>query len=204
MNKANLLLDNRIALQRTYAIALLAMLTLTLTAWQSTAPVFEETLALFGWFLVGVGTFGRIWSNSYISGSKNAKLIVEGPYSICRNPLYLFSLLAGFGVMLVSETLILPLQFAALFWLYYAELIAREEAVLLTLHGAAFEAYCARVPRFWPKFSLYSEPAEYVVSAARFRKSLADAIWFVVAAALIDFIEELHDLHYLPSVLNLF
>jgi protein-S-isoprenylcysteine O-methyltransferase Ste14 len=204
MNKTNLFLDNRIVLQRTYAIALIAALMFTVTGWEATAPVFEELLALVGWVFVGIGVFGRIWSGSYISGSKNAKLIVDGPYSICRNPLYLFSLVAGLGVMLVSETLILPLQFAALFWIYYAELIAREEAVLLTLHGAAFEAYCARVPRFWPKFSLYSEPVEYVVSAARFRKSMADAIWFVIGAALIDFLEAMHELHYLPTILNIF
>jgi protein-S-isoprenylcysteine O-methyltransferase Ste14 len=204
MNKTNLFLGNRIALQRTYAIALIAALTFTATRWGSIAPVFEELLALVGWVFVGIGVLGRIWSGSYISGSKNAKLIVDGPYSICRNPLYFFSLLASLGVMLVSETLILPLQFAALFWIYYAELIAREEVVLLTLHGAAFEAYCARVPRFWPKFSLYSEPAEYVVSAARFRKSMADAIWFVVGAALIDFLEAMHELHYLPTILNIF
>jgi protein-S-isoprenylcysteine O-methyltransferase Ste14 len=204
MNKPHLLLDNRIVLQRTYAIALLAMLTVTLTGWQDIAPVFEELLALIGWVLVGIGVFGRIWSGSYISGSKNAKLVIDGPYSVCRNPLYFFSLIAGFGVMLVSETVILPIQFAALFWIYYAELITREEAVLLTLHGAAFEAYRARVPRFWPKFSLYSEPAEYVVSAARFRKNMADAIWFVVGAALIDFLEAMHELHYLPTILNIF
>jgi protein-S-isoprenylcysteine O-methyltransferase Ste14 len=195
MNKSHLLLDNRIVLQRTYAIVLLVMLTFTLTGWQTLAPVFGELLALVGWVFVGVGVMGRIWSGSYISGSKNAKLVVDGPYSICRNPLYLFNLLAGFGVMLVSETLILPIQFAVLFWIYYTELIAREEAVLTTLHGAAFEAYRARVPRFWPKFSLYSEPIEYVVSAARFRKNMADAIWFVIGAALIDF---------LATILNIF
>jgi len=204
MNKSHLLLDNRIALQRMYAIALLAMLTFTLTAWQSLAPLFEEFLALVGWAFVGVGVLGRIWSGSYISGSKNAKLVVDGPYSVCRNPLYFFSLIAGFGVMLVTETLILPIQFAALFWIYYNELITREEAVLATLHGAAFKSYCARVPRFWPKFSLYSEPLEYLVSAERFRKNMADAIWFVIGAALIDFLEAMHDLGYLPTVLHIF
>jgi len=204
MNQTSFVFANRIALQRAYAITLLAICTLTSTAWHTVGPVLEEILALVGWVLVGVGVFGRIWSGSYISGSKNDKLVVDGPYSICRNPLYLFSLLAGVGVLLVSETLILPLQFAALFWIYYVEVISREETVLLTLHGAAFDAYCARVPRFWPKFSLYTEPAEYVVSASRLRKSMADGIWFVIAAALIDFLEALHELHYLPSVFNVF
>lgn len=204
MNKTHIILGNRIVLQRTYAIALLATLSISMSGWQTIAPVFEEILALVGWVFVGIGVMGRIWSGSYISGSKNAKLVVDGPYSICRNPLYFFSLLAGFGVMLVSETLILPIQFAALFWIYYTQLIAREEAVLLTLHGAEFEAYCARVPRFWPKFSLYSEPAEYVVSATRFRKNMADAIWFVIGAALIDFLEAMHDIGYLPTIIYIY
>jgi protein-S-isoprenylcysteine O-methyltransferase Ste14 len=204
MDKVHLFLGNRIVLQRWYAIALLATLSLTLTGWQKFAPLFEEVLALIGWTLIGVGVMGRIWSGSYISGSKNAKLVTDGPYSICRNPLYLFSLIGGTGVMLVSETLVLPVQFALLFWIYYNELIAREEVVMRSIHGAEFESYCARVPRFWPKLSLYTEPVEYVVSAALFRKSLGDAIWFVIGGALIDFLESMHELGYLPTLLNIF
>jgi protein-S-isoprenylcysteine O-methyltransferase Ste14 len=204
MDKVHLFTGNRIALQRAYAIVLLTTLTFTLTGWQKFAPAFGQLLALIGWVFVGIGVMGRIWSGSYLSGSKNAKLVVDGPYSICRNPLYLFSLIGGIGVMLISETLLLPIQFALLFWIYYAALIAREEVAMSAIHGAAFDAYCARVPRFWPKFGLYSEPAEYVVSAARFRKNLGDAIWFVIGGAFIDFLEAMHELGYLPTILNLF
>ena len=49
--------------------------------------------------------------------------------------------------MIKWQTLILKIQFALLFGIYYRQLIEREEAMMSTLHGAAFEAYCARVPR---------------------------------------------------------
>ncbi len=204
MDKVHIFLGNRIALQRGYAILVTIVLGVTLTGWRQIAPALGQLFSLVGWLFIGVGVLGRIWSGSYISGSKNARLVVSGPYSICRNPLYLFSFFGGIGVMLISQTLILPIQFALLFGIYYRQLIEREEAVMSTLHGAAFEAYCARVPRFWPKFSLYSEPVEYMVSAALLRKGLADAIWIIIGGALIDFVEEMHELGHLPSMLNLF
>ena len=106
--------------------------------------------------------------------------------------------------MMVSETLLLPLLFSLLFWGYYPRVIAREEANLRRLHGAAFDAYCARVPRFWPNFSLYSEPLNYSVSAARFRRNLADVALFVMAGGLVEFIEGMHTSGYLPTLMHIY
>lgn len=194
----------RTHLTRLLALALLLALIVSAEGWCDVAPMVECLLSLAGWILVGAGMSGRIWCGSYISGRKNNDLVVEGPYSISRNPLYFFSFIAGLGVMMVSETLLLPLLFSLLFWGYYPRVIAREEANLRRLHGAAFDAYCERVPRFWPKFSLYSEPCNYSVSAARFRRNLADVALFVMAGGLVEFIEGMHTSGYLPTLMHIY
>ena len=60
-----------------------------------TAPY--EALELFGVALLAVAAMGRIWCLIYIAGRKNKELCQLGPYSLCRNPLYLFSFVGVIG-----------------------------------------------------------------------------------------------------------
>ncbi len=204
MNAINVFIGNRIMLSRLSALAVFATLLISLNGWQTAAPVVEHLLSLVGWVLVGIGVMGRIWCASYVCGLKNDYLVRDGPYSLCRNPLYLFSFAAGVGVMLITETLLLPTLFAGLFWAYYRHVIRHEEETLRRRHGPPFEAYCGRVPRFWPNFSLYSEPASYCVSAAHFRKHLGEVLWFVIAGGIVEFIEGMHISGYLPTLVHIF
>ena len=72
-------------------------------------PYFDKTA--FGGFLEQIGiiliiacVLGRCWAILYIGGNKNRRLVTAGPYSLCRNPLYLFSIMGvvGFGFVLQS------------------------------------------------------------------------------------------------------
>lgn len=195
---------NRIRLSRLLAVFLLGTLSLSLTAWHDTLPLVEHGLWFIGWLCVGIGVMGRIWCATYIAGFKNVRLATQGPYSISRNPLYLFSFIAGLGVMLLTETLVLPLLFSVCFLGYYRLVIRAEEKALLDLHGPAFSAYMSLVPRFWPNLHLFSEPASYPVSPKDIRRFLAEVVWFVWAAAIIQLLEELHTQSYLPTLLNLY
>lgn len=194
----------RIILSRIFVILLVLLLCIALEGWHAIAPFFEESLSLLGWTLIGVGVMGRVWAGSHIGGQKNSTLTQSGPYSMCRNPLYLCSFIGGLGVMIVTETLLLPLVFIPIFAMYYPKVIASEEKFLLSKYGAQFEAYCAKVPRFWPRFSLFSEPDSYAVSARHFKTSLSETIWFIIAGGAVEFIEGLHESGMLPTLFHLY
>ena len=191
---------NRIFFSRLVGALFFCALIVSLSAWRETEPFPWVVLSWMGWIFITVGAIGRIWCSSHIGGKKNVALVATGPYSVCRNPLYFFSFLAGIGGMFLTHTYLFPLLFAALFLSYYAKVIASEEEALLTIHGADYRYYYAHVPRFWPKFGLLSEPMAKTVSATHFFRSFGEVTWFFVAGGLITFLEHLHLSGHLPTL----
>ena len=114
------------------------------------SPLIEESLMLLACFMAGIGAFGRIWCSLYIAGYKNNVLVTDGPYSMCRNPLYFFSFVGGIGVSCATETFTIPLLTALAFGIYYPSVIRKEQERLLTLFGDAYRNYCRNVPSFIP------------------------------------------------------
>jgi protein-S-isoprenylcysteine O-methyltransferase Ste14 len=160
-------------------------------------------LFLIGLALVGAATVGRLWCSLYISGRKNTALITTGPYSLSRNPLYFFSLLGFAGIGFASETVTLGIVLAVAMLVSYPTVIRREEAVLRERFGTEFEAYCARVPRFLPNLSGYVEPEVYTVNPRLFRRTMLDVVWFIWFVGILEFVEALHEYHYLKPLFHL-
>lgn len=195
---------SRTVVSRLIGLVLLVLLMVSTGRWHEVSPLIEHVLWFVGWIAVGVGALGRIWCSTYISGFKNRLLVTEGPYSITRNPLYLFSFIAGLGVMLLTETLIFPAVFMVVFLAYYRGVINQEEIYLASIHGDDFQQYLREVPRFLPDISLYKEPLTYVVSPPHIRQFLGQVIWFFWIAAIIQSLEELHLLNVLPSYFSFY
>ncbi len=154
---------------RVIGFILAIILAFSFSKWHFQAAFVEHILWFFGWFFVGIGVMGRIWCSLYISGFKNAKLVTDGPYSLCRNPLYLFSYLGGVGIMLITETFIFPILFTLYFLCYYHYVIRQEEAFLSEKYGTAYSDYIKTIPRFLPSFKNFKEPEFYQVSPKHFR-----------------------------------
>jgi hypothetical protein len=106
--------------------------------------------------------------------------------------------------MLLTDTLLIPLLFAGVFWAYYPYVVRHEERFMRLQHGPSFDAYQASVPRFCPNFRLYHEPASYTVSTAKFRRHLGSAAWFVVLGGLVKLIEDMHVAGYLPTLFRIY
>jgi protein-S-isoprenylcysteine O-methyltransferase Ste14 len=150
-----------------------------------------ELMWISGCLLVGIATVGRLWCAQYIAGYKTDVLVMEGPYSMCRNPLYFFSLLGGMGAGLCTRSLVLTLVIAAVFTVVYPVTIRKEEIKLSRVFGGVYDGYVRRVPRFFPKISLFSEPAEYIVNPKIFRREAFDAVYFIWIVGLFKLLEEL-------------
>jgi len=158
-----------------------------------------ELSELLGFALLAAATLWRIWCHRYIAGAKNGQLATAGPYSVVRNPLYLGNLAGVIGFGFAIEQPLLALACAIAFTLLYPAVVAKEEAHLATLFGDRFAEYRARVPRWFPDWSLYREPAALMVSPPHVRKAILDAMWFLGAFGLWEFIEQLHETGILPS-----
>lgn len=192
----------RIACSRLFGYAILALLLVTGSRWQP-YPWLHSLWFLIGSILVAIAVVGRLWCSLYISGYKNDRLITEGPYSLSRNPLYLFSLLGALGVGFATKTLTIPILIGLAFALYYPAVIRAEEAKLRALHPKRYESYARAVPRFWPRHLTLTESPTVEVRTPVFRKAMFSAIWFIVLIGFIEGVERLRDAGALPQWLAL-
>ena len=194
----------RIHITRIFAVLLVALICLSSSLWEAKVEILSTILFLVGAVLVGIASLGRLWCSLYIAGYKKGHLVTQGPYSMCRNPLYFFSLLGALGVGFASETFLIPALIVIGFAAYYPFVIKSEEAELAKLHKNEFEMYFKKVPRFFPKISYLTEPEEYIVKPVIFRKHIFSALWFIWFLGILELIEALHELKICPTIFNIY
>lgn len=189
----------RIPVSRLASTVAVIFLIFSTSRWETRSE--GMTLALFtlGMLLVAIGSLGRMWCSVYIAGYKDKVLITQGPYSISRNPLYFFSLFGALGIGFCTETFTFPLGLLIVMMLYYPLVVRKEERRLRQCFGDEFDAYAKRVPAFFPKFSLFTEPESYVMKPRTYRRHMLSALWFVWIVGLIELAEGLKELGWLPS-----
>lgn len=160
-------------------------------------------LSALGWvvFLAGAGM--RFWSTLYIGGRKSQTVICDGPYSICRNPLYVGTFLVNLSgaIMLQSLTFCLGIILLAVFYARWT--VPAEERFLAEKLGDEYLRYCRRVPRYWPKWSGFQSPATIPVSLHGLKlecKRAARWIWLPVLAQILT---HLRSEDWWPHLLNL-
>lgn len=194
----------RLLFSRIFVCFLAVIILISESHWEDYESPVSSILFLLGVVLAGAGSSGRLWCSLYIAGYKTNTLITAGPYSMCRNPLYFFSLIGAMGVGFATETFLIPLLILPVFAIYYPLVIQSEEAQLKKLHQKEFETYLKETPVFFPKPSLLREPEEYTVKPKIFRKHMFDALWFIWLTGIIELIESLHELKIIPSILNIY
>ena len=162
-----------------------------------TGPV-HQFVELTGVALVILCIAGRVWSSLYIGAKKNRELVTSGPYSITRNPLYLFSTIGAVGIGLMFGSVVAA---AGLGLVAHGVLVGtakREAEHLRTIFGPRYEAYSRETPLFWPKLSLYRDPEEIAFSPKALRRTFVDGLLFLAAFPIIEGVEHLQADGVLP------
>jgi protein-S-isoprenylcysteine O-methyltransferase Ste14 len=191
----------RVMVSRIFAVVVILLATFTATSYKegSLIDVLFETSGLF---LLTICSTGRMWALLYISGHKKLELIAEGPYSIVRHPLYVFSLIGAIGIGLASENILVLALLVFFYLLYYPLTILVEEKKLVDKFGQPYLDYIKRTPRFLPKLSLYKSSSQVVVNADIFLKNIAIGMWFIWIFILLNFIETLQQNGCIPVFLK--
>jgi protein-S-isoprenylcysteine O-methyltransferase Ste14 len=144
-----------------------------------------------GFVLVALSVLWRLWTTLFIAGRKDQELVRDGPFALCRHPLYLGSIVGAAGIGLTSLSLVLtialPLAIGAI-----AMLAARrEDALLLAEHGNAWREYADSVPAFRPGGRVRRTTETVTVPVRIYRKAFLDAATFLGLWLLVLLIESL-------------
>ena len=191
------LLKARIRHTRLFVFALLPLLIFSL-GMMAEGGVFHEVSEWGGHIMVILCVLGRGYCSAFIGGRKNDKLICEGPFSIVRNPLYVFSFIGIAGVGLQSGKITIMALLMLGFILYYPKVVAREEAHLLNKLGGVYQEYLHRTPRWWPRWKNWIEP-EYITTQPRLlRETLRDAAMFFIAWPVFELLDMLQAQGLIP------
>ena len=152
-----------------------------------------------GVMLIFACVLGRLWSILFVGSRKSSELVTEGPYSITRNPLYVFSTIGIFGIGLVFGSIVVAVLFGGLSYLIFSVTALKEAAYLRGKFPAEFAAYEASTPLFWPSFRLFNQPDEVSFSPVALKRTFIDALYFIVMIPLIEGVKYLQSAELWPT-----
>jgi len=171
--------------------------------WLHTNPLVYSQIEHAGIFLIFVAIAGRTWSALHIGGNKKVVLVDTGPYSVVRNPLYLFTLIGAAGIGAQTSSLVVTLACPIITAAVLMVVVSREEDYLRSKFGAAFDTYTKRVPRFLPRLSGYKDVDQLTIQPKVVYRTFLESSYFLIAVPLVDAIELARHYGWIPDLLHL-
>ncbi|MFH1805447.1 MAG: isoprenylcysteine carboxylmethyltransferase family protein [Pseudomonadota bacterium] len=157
-----------------------------------------------GFVALAICIFGRGWCALYIGGRKKTELVTTGPYSICRNPLYVFSFIGAFGAGAQSGSILIACACLLVCILVFRPVVLREEKLLLQTFGRAYRRYRNTIPRFRPTWYRWRDVSDVTCRPALFVRTVRDACWFVAAVPLCEAVKMAQDIGWIKPLIRLF
>lgn len=187
---------NRINLLRLSFILAIPALVFSKPIWNESSWT-SEIVNTLGLFLIIAAVLGRFWAIIYIGGRKSTLVFQDGPYSICRHPLYLFSTIGAVGFGLMLGSIVLTVLLGGITFIILNATAEKEEHFLRTTFGSSYDEYAVRVPRIIPKTSLFKTEKTSTFSIAELRNNMFDAFVFLGFIPVATALEKLkvHDIY---------
>ncbi len=126
----------------------------------------------------------RLWALASISERKTRQLVTTGPYSICRNPLYLGTFLISGAFVVFWQSLPIALLLIPVIALYRFGVVPAEERVLAAIYGAEFDAYCRHTPRWFPRMGGYVPENKLAIRSVGVLREAQCGLWWLALAGL--------------------
>lgn len=152
--------------------------------------------------LVGA-ILGRCWCTLYIAAHKKESLVTTGPYSLCRNPLYLFSGLAAAGVGLLSGSIVVGALYSLAVLVLFQAVARQEERHLARRFGARYRRYCRETPRWIPAFGQWRDDKRLVTRPSLLLITLRDGLCLFIFWPFFQVMAVARETGILPTVLVL-
>lgn len=149
----------------------------------------HETIEFVGLGFIFVAIIGRTWCSLYIGGRKKASVVDLGPYSISRNPLYVFSFIGAAGAGAQFGSVTSAVAAALITVLVFTIVVRKEERFLSEKFGGVYLGYKARVPRFMPNFALWRNVDTLEIRPQLVWRTFLDACVFLAAMPVAEGIE---------------
>jgi protein-S-isoprenylcysteine O-methyltransferase Ste14 len=154
----------------------------------------HEAMRWIGAGLIFICISGRTWCSLYIGGRKTHELVMMGPYSVSRNPLYVFSVIGAVGIGAQFGAVSVAIFAGLCAWLVHVLVVWQEERLLLAEHGEVYARYLAEVPRFFPRFSRWKNVDALEVRPWTVARTYVDACLFLAAIPVAAAFDLLHNL----------
>lgn len=153
--------------------------------------VWEDTLLclalnVIAWIVFLAGVLFRWWATLHVGGRKATNLVVAGPYSLCRNPLYFGSFLITLSIPFFFHSLTFGAGLVLATWFYLVVTVPEEERYLRAKFGEEYGRYCRAVPRFVPRFRHWHSPPQIEVIVSGLRAEGARAIRYVWVPLIVE------------------
>jgi protein-S-isoprenylcysteine O-methyltransferase Ste14 len=185
------------------ALVIVAMSLFTESALRD-VTLMHDLIQAGGLVLILCGALGRIWSSLYLNGRKNTELMTHGPYSVTRNPLYMFSIMGVTGMGLLSGSLLTGLISGGLIYLVFNWVIAQEEDTLQMIFGVPYSQYKKHVPRLGITLRHWNNPAHLEISMKALGRTVREALCFLLAGPFFILLNYLHKDAILPVLMHVF
>lgn len=163
----------------------------------------HEAVEAFGLGMIVVCIVGRAWCSLYIGGRKKVEIVDRGPYSVSRNPLYVFSFIGAAGMGAQTGSIVLAFIFLLIAFAVFHATVRREEEWLGEAFGAPYAAYVAGTPRFWPDLRKWRDQETLEVRPRFFLTTLRDGLAFLLVIPLFEALEHAQSVGWVIAVFTL-
>jgi len=150
------------------------------------------------WTLLLAGVALRVWATVCIAGRKGNQVVDFGPYALCRNPLYVGTLMIALALFFSFRSPTFGILLLVPVVVYLHGVVPAEEAYLAEKLGEPYRAYCRAVPRWLPQ---RFDPRVLHVGDVRIGPLLMElsrSLWWLALLPAAEYLQQLRAEHWLP------